>query len=29
MKTLDVIFVRIYLTEGNGQMENLLRALAR
>jgi hypothetical protein len=27
MKTLDVIFVRIYLTEGNGQMEHLLRRL--
>ena len=27
MKTLDVIFVRIYLTEGNGQMEDLLRRL--
>ena len=27
MNTLDVIFVRIYLTEGNGQMEKLLKRL--
>ena len=27
MKTLDVMFVRIYLTEGEGTMENLLMRL--
>lgn len=27
MKTIDVIMVRIYVTEGNGQMERLLAKL--
>lgn len=27
MKTIDVTFVRIYLTEGKGQMENLVEHL--